>query len=260
MRCTYYQPSPQLFKQSGRLFDRPRADSHYPYPILLLRSLVDRNPHLLYILAVPIVANFWLAHSSGNRYRFIRLHWVSPITDWLVALTLTLSQIRHCWRGNRGMLCPCSSPAPLLTTCLSFRIHLVLIGECGAVWLYENADRLNSNDLNLDHFTHNIVRAELASITSVPVPDPAVWCFCADNNSLFSNDGKERTLEPELWVQQGVNGIRRQLAKATGDLSRDEEEKEKKASIESNKKGKKNKSHGNHHDYHTIAGDPGGDE
>lgn len=147
-----------------------------------------------------------------------------------------------------------------LTTCLSFRIHLALIGECGTVWLHGDADRLNSNDLNLDHFTHNIVRAELASITSVPVPDPAVWCFRPDNNSLFSNDGKQRTLEPELWVQQGVSGIRSQLAKATGDLSRDEEEKEKKSSIDNNKKGKKSKSHGNYHDHHTTVGDPSGDE
>ena len=153
------------------------------------------------------------------------------------------------------MFCPCSCLALLLTTCLSFRIHSDLIGGCSAVWLHKKADRFNSNDLNLDHFTHNIIRAELASITSVPVPDPTDWCFRPDNNSLFSNDGKERTLEPELWVQQGVRGIRSQLAKATGDLSRDEEEKEKKSSIDSNKKGKKKKSYGNHHDHHATAGD-----
>lgn len=83
----------------------------------------------------------------------------------------------------------------------------------------------------------------MASITSVPVPDPAEWCFRPDNNSLFSNDGKERTLAPDLWVQQGVRGIRSQLAKYRGDVSRDEEIPEKKESMESSKKIKKNKAH-----------------
>lgn len=111
----------------------------------------------------------------------------------------------------------------------------------------ENPFGFDRNDLNLDHFTHNIVRAELASITSVPVPDPAEWCFRPDNNSLFSSDGKERTLAPELWVQQGVRGIRSQLAKYSGDVSRDEEVPEKKESMESSKKIKKNKPHGEPH-------------
>lgn len=71
------------------------------------------------------------------------------------------------------------------------------------------------NDLNQDYFTHHIIRAELASITSVPVPNPTEWCFRPDNDSLFSNDGKQRTLAPETWVKKGEKGIRKQLAQAT---------------------------------------------
>ena len=86
--------------------------------------------------------------------------------------------------------------------------------------LYSGYER---NDLNLDYFTHNIIRAELASITSVPVPNPAEWCFLPNNDSLFSNDGKRQTLAPELWVKRGEKEIRTQLANAAGDFSGTEE-------------------------------------
>lgn len=79
----------------------------------------------------------------------------------------------------------------------------------------ENPFGYERNDLNQDYFTHHIIRAELASITSVPVPNPTEWCFRPDNDSLFSNDGKQRTLAPETWVKKGEKGIRKQLAQAT---------------------------------------------
>lgn len=99
----------------------------------------------------------------------------------------------------------------------------------------ENPFGFDRNDLNLDHFTHNIIRAEMASITAVPVPDPKDWCFRPDNNSLFSNDGKQKTLEPELWVKKGEKGIRSQLAKATHEALELDEKNDKK---------KKSKDHG----------------
>lgn len=104
----------------------------------------------------------------------------------------------------------------------------------------ENPFGFDRNDLNLDHFTHNIIRAELASITSVPVPDPAKWAFSADNSSLFSNDGKQKTLAPELWVKKGERGIRNQLARATSDQLHGEETNEKGTA----KKSKKDKDQG----------------
>ncbi|KAG8757747.1 hypothetical protein FRC14_001576 [Serendipita sp. 396] len=73
------------------------------------------------------------------------------------------------------------------------------------------------NDLNLDHFTHNIIRAELASITSVPVPDPAVWAFQDENDAVFANDGKPAIRSPETWVKHGIGSIRTQLGRATSE-------------------------------------------
>ncbi|PVF96684.1 UPF0187-domain-containing protein [Serendipita vermifera] len=70
------------------------------------------------------------------------------------------------------------------------------------------------NDLNLDHFTANIIRVELASITSVPVPDPARWAFVPENDHLFTRDmphGQAPT--PEDWVRKGVAEMRSQLAR-----------------------------------------------
>ncbi|CAG8512253.1 5520_t:CDS:2 [Acaulospora colombiana] len=70
------------------------------------------------------------------------------------------------------------------------------------------------NDLNLDHFTANIIRVELASITSVPVPDPAKWAFVPENDHLFTRDmpyGQAPT--PEDWVKKGVMEMRMQLAR-----------------------------------------------
>ncbi|CAG7850261.1 SubName: Full=Uncharacterized protein {ECO:0000313/EMBL:CCA71351.1} [Serendipita indica DSM 11827] len=71
------------------------------------------------------------------------------------------------------------------------------------------------NDLNLDHFTANIIRVELNSIASVPVPDPAVYAFRDDNDALFSNDANRQAMTPELWVAQGVQNIRAQLGRMT---------------------------------------------
>jgi hypothetical protein len=45
------------------------------------------------------------------------------------------------------------------------------------------------NDLNLDHFTHNIIRRELQAITALPMPDPINWAWAPDNDAVFDGDG-----------------------------------------------------------------------
>lgn len=78
----------------------------------------------------------------------------------------------------------------------------------------ENPFGFDRNDLNLDHFTENIIRIELASITSVPVPDPAQWAFAPENDGVFARDRFDSTkYAPEAWVREGKTKITQQLAK-----------------------------------------------
>ncbi|CAG7854565.1 SubName: Full=Uncharacterized protein {ECO:0000313/EMBL:CCA70555.1} [Serendipita indica DSM 11827] len=53
------------------------------------------------------------------------------------------------------------------------------------------------NDLNLDHFTHNIIRKELASLTALPMPDPTKWAFSPENDAVFDVDGNAIYLDPD---------------------------------------------------------------
>jgi len=68
----------------------------------------------------------------------------------------------------------------------------------------ENPFGYQRNDLNLDHYTRNIIRAELHAITSTAPPDPAVWAFAEDNNLIFAADtNRDIRLSPEEWVRRG---------------------------------------------------------
>jgi len=87
----------------------------------------------------------------------------------------------------------------------------------------ENPFGFDRNDLNLDHFTENIIRVELASISAVPVPDPAKWVFDDGNDAVFARhrDDKVSMLAPEIWVSQGPKKIIAQLGKDVDDLVED---------------------------------------
>lgn len=85
----------------------------------------------------------------------------------------------------------------------------------------ENPFGYDYNDLNLDHFTHNIIRKELRALTSLAMPDPLNWAFSAENDAVFDNDGNAiyvSTNDPDVaspnqWVQRGEKDIRAALAK-----------------------------------------------
>ncbi|CCA70555.1 hypothetical protein PIIN_04492 [Serendipita indica DSM 11827] len=74
------------------------------------------------------------------------------------------------------------------------------------------------NDLNLDHFTHNIIRKELASLTALPMPDPTKWAFSPENDAVFDVDGNAIYLDPDslappsVWVKRGETEIRAALS------------------------------------------------
>lgn len=85
----------------------------------------------------------------------------------------------------------------------------------------ENPFGYDYNDLNLDLFTHNIVRKELHALTSVPMPDPMQWAFSVDNDAVFDHEGNaiympstgndKGIAASEEWVKRGEADIRAAL-------------------------------------------------
>jgi hypothetical protein len=73
------------------------------------------------------------------------------------------------------------------------------------------------NDLNLDHFTQNIIRLELNSLTARAMPDIHNWAFSPANNHLFGSDFSNAA--PEEWVRRGPDAIANVLMKQTGPIS-----------------------------------------
>ncbi|KAF5310092.1 hypothetical protein D9619_010530 [Psilocybe cf. subviscida] len=77
----------------------------------------------------------------------------------------------------------------------------------------ENPFGYDKNDLNLDHFTHNIIRNELLAVTSTPPPDPTLWAFVPDNDLLFTTGTDER-VSPDEWISRGTNAMQKNLGQA----------------------------------------------
>jgi len=81
---------------------------------------------------------------------------------------------------------------------------MVFFGFLTAGEEIENPFGYAKNDLNLDHFTNNIIRNELRAITAISPPDPAVWAFYPSNDLIFSNHiEKDERVSPEEWVRRG---------------------------------------------------------
>ncbi|KAF8990861.1 Bestrophin, RFP-TM, chloride channel-domain-containing protein [Cyathus striatus] len=68
----------------------------------------------------------------------------------------------------------------------------------------------DKNDLDLDHFTNDVMRNELKAITSAPPPDPNRWIFVPENNVLFSTNVEER-ITPNEWANMGPEKIQNSL-------------------------------------------------
>ncbi|KAG9219911.1 hypothetical protein CCMSSC00406_0009514 [Pleurotus cornucopiae] len=82
----------------------------------------------------------------------------------------------------------------------------------------ENPFGYDKNDLNLDHFTHNIIRNELRAITSTPPPDPSTWAFSRQNDLIFASHVDEQVarIPPEEWVAKGYGKMQEALADIQG--------------------------------------------
>ncbi|KAJ7035219.1 UPF0187-domain-containing protein [Mycena alexandri] len=88
-------------------------------------------------------------------------------------------------------------PATILLTFIFF--GFLVAGE-----EIENPFGYDKNDLNLDHFTHNIIRNELRAITSASAPEPDRWIFSPENDLLFAGDPNvDERVGPAEWVWRG---------------------------------------------------------
>ncbi|KAF8908125.1 Bestrophin, RFP-TM, chloride channel-domain-containing protein [Gymnopilus junonius] len=90
-------------------------------------------------------------------------------------------------------------------------ISFIFFGFLVAGEEIENPFGYDKNDLNLDHFTHNIIRNELKAITSTPPPDPTRWAFVPENNLLFFDTLDER-VTPQEWISRGRVAMQRNLS------------------------------------------------
>ncbi|KAG8904420.1 hypothetical protein FRB99_001799 [Tulasnella sp. 403] len=88
----------------------------------------------------------------------------------------------------------------------------------------ENPFGYDKNDLNLDHFTHNVIRVELNSLTSRPMPNVMDWVFSDENTDLFgppaAGGPSGHPMTPNEWARQGESSIREALSRLDANVWR----------------------------------------
>jgi len=101
--------------------------------------------------------------------------------------------------------------------------YLTIPGTIGASFIFfgflvageeiENPFGYDKNDLDLDHFTNEIIRQELAAISATPTPDPKDWVFSPVNNRFIDpHDSSARNATPEEWVNRGMGQLQAALS------------------------------------------------
>lgn len=107
-------------------------------------------------------------------------------------------------------------------------ISFIFFGFLVAGEEIENPFGYDKNDLNMDHFTHNIIRNELRALTAFPPPGPESWAFSPRNDRLFvtvspmvdeKSSIKNRDTQngdvatsPDEWVRRGTSAMKDALA------------------------------------------------
>jgi len=80
----------------------------------------------------------------------------------------------------------------------------------------ENPFGYDKNDLNMDYFTHVIIRNELRALTSTPAPDISLWAFSPANDRVFSAIGPDgqanEKRSPKEWMDRGVGSMQAALS------------------------------------------------
>jgi len=80
----------------------------------------------------------------------------------------------------------------------------------------ENPFGYDKNDLNMDYFTHVIIRNELRAVTATPAPDPTIWAFSDTNDYVFSSstlkqEEKDDRASPREWLRRGLGPMQSAL-------------------------------------------------
>ncbi|TRM58542.1 Bestrophin, RFP-TM, chloride channel-domain-containing protein [Schizophyllum amplum] len=148
--------------------------------IAALNQLVDALTGLERILTTPIPFSY-------------------SIHLWVVLILYCLALPIQIWYYLKWV----TIPATIIITFIFF--GFLVAGE-----EIENPFGYDKNDLNLDHFTSNIIRNELRAITASPPPDPAHWAFVPENDLLFTMNTNER-ISPDEWLQRGFKQMQRAL-------------------------------------------------
>ncbi|KAG9219910.1 hypothetical protein CCMSSC00406_0009513 [Pleurotus cornucopiae] len=122
---------------------------------------------------------------------------------WAVTVIFCLALPFQIWASLQWMTIPATVIASF------FFFGFLVAGE-----EIENPFGYDKNDLNLDHFTHNIIRNEMHAITSTPAPDPSLWAFSPHNDLLFAVrvDDKVERLTPDQWVRRGPMRMQEAMA------------------------------------------------
>jgi predicted membrane chloride channel (bestrophin family) len=76
----------------------------------------------------------------------------------------------------------------------------------------ENPFGYDRNDLNMDYFTHVIIRNELRAVTATPAPDPAIWAFSDVNDYVFASSNLQpgnsgSRAPPQEWMRRGFSSM-----------------------------------------------------
>ncbi|KZT64724.1 UPF0187-domain-containing protein [Daedalea quercina L-15889] len=169
LEISFYLSSYVAALQGRKVVDPPTATAL----IASLNQLVDALTGLERILTTPIPFSY-------------RVHL------WTVTILYNFFLPFQIW-DTLGWL---TIPA---TTLLSF----IFFGFLVAGEEIENPFGYDKNDLNMDHFTHSIIRSELRALTAQPVPDPSVWAFSPFNDMIVGYKGGER-VSPDEWMQRGL--------------------------------------------------------
>jgi predicted membrane chloride channel (bestrophin family) len=145
-----------------------------------LNSMVDAATNLERIITTP-------------------LPFIYGIHMWLIALIYCFLLPLQIYKDMKWLTIPSTS---LMT--------FVYFGFLVAGEELEDPFGYDKNDLDLDHFTENIMKNELKAITSAPPPDPNRWIYVPENNVLFATNLEER-VTPNEWANYGPERIMRRL-------------------------------------------------
>jgi predicted membrane chloride channel (bestrophin family) len=166
--------------QSAKVIDVPTTNNL----LASLNQLVDALTGLERILTTPIPFSY-------------------SIHLWVVTIIYCLALPLQIWSTLKWLTIPA-------TVVLAF----IFFGFLVAGEEIENPFGYDKNDLNMDHFTHNIIRNELRALTAFPAPSPTVWAFSSENDLCFASNNHldSERVSPEDWVKRGMPEMRAALA------------------------------------------------